>query len=205
MNTIEQIEKRIVALEGEREQLQTAVSTLTTQREEQQEKLVSLYAQAERTPSPAATKAAEQAEKTAADLANQVGRKTAALSACNADLAQARQQLADAQQAALAGQLETVVKEARQLAGKLDANIADVTTWAALNDLYQRGRRLKHELRQASGANGYENPDPFENPLSARARLFEFHAAAADRAMGLSTGPSAKAKARAADALGLAS
>ena len=152
--TTDQLQQRITELTTERQALETAVDALQAQHADLDSRLDALLADAERKATAAAKKAATEAESALAALDQQLRRKRAALTACEADIAQAESDLATAKRAGVLDELEHIHGQYAELAHQLDRNIGDVATWGRLDALAKEGNGLYRQVRDGSAQMG---------------------------------------------------
>lgn len=145
--TTDQLQQRITDLTAERSALETAVDALQAQHGELDGRLDALLADAERSGTKAAKTAAAEGETALTALDQQLRRKRAALTACEADIAQAQADLAAAKRAGVLDELFAAHAEYERLARALDDNIGDTDAWGRLDQLAKQGNALFRQLR----------------------------------------------------------
>jgi len=201
MANVDKLQKRVTVLQEEQTALQAAIADLETGRAAKHQALTALWAAAERTPTDESTRAADHAEREHDALGRQVERKRAALEACAGDLDAAQTALDVAQCAAVVDELQGLVQQVEETARRIDANIADATSWGKLQALVQQ---VNQTYWLGLGSAGYGNfrvifPDP---PAKMRERVYAYHARCCDAAMNDHMGVDVK-PARVVDLLGL--
>jgi len=160
--------QQIGKLQQELKTIDAAIAELETTHNEAAAALEALYAVAERQPTAANTKAAQEAEKKATDLGTQLRRKRAAHAACTADLEVARQELQDAKRSAAIDEMQQIHEEVSAVAVELDRQVNQVELWVKLGDLCQRGNVL---YRQVQPTQMYVS-DIFTDPYTIRSKVF---------------------------------
>ncbi|MCB0095200.1 MAG: hypothetical protein KDE46_05730 [Caldilineaceae bacterium] len=184
----DQLQQRITELTTERQTLQDAIDALQAQHGEIDGRLDALLADAERSGTKAAKTAAAEGETALTALDQQLRRKRAALTACEADISQAQREIAAAKRAAVVDELLAAHAEYSRLARLLDENIGDVDTWGDLDVLAGRGNAL---YRQARG--DVSTGAVFRSWADVGAPLLQSLSARIDAAVGLRRGGDAAA------------
>jgi len=185
MATVDTIQATISKLTAEHATLQRAVDELLSQHSDLDARLDALLADAERTGTPAATKAATEAETALHGLDAQLRRKRAALDACERDLSEAESSMATAKRGAVLDELQSIHREYEQCAFALDANIGDLDAWQRLAELVNAGNRLYTQVQRPG-----ELGRLFVRPGEVRGKLLAALGARIDAACGLSRGGS---------------
>ena len=175
MANINRLEKRVMALQQEKETLQAAIADLERERSEKAHALQGLWAAAERTPTDENTTAADRAEREHDNLGRQVERKQAAVEACAADLAKAQAELGQAERGAVVTELQGLVDQVRAAAERVDADITDAEAWGELQSLTQRANSL-YWTRLGSNGHGDFRTIFADPPAKLRDKVFAYHA-----------------------------
>ncbi len=161
MATINEVEKKLDALLAELATIQSAIDALLAQHGEIDSRLDALLADAERSATPAAKKAATAAETSLADIDSQLRRKRAALASCERDIADAETTIAAAKRAAAIEELLAIADDVEKASRSIDANLGDIPAWEKLTELARRGNLL---YSQHSGHSANRN-GPFVDPV----------------------------------------
>lgn len=181
--TTDTIQTKIDALRAELATLTAAVESLQAQRADTDAQLDALFADAERSATPAAKKAAADAERAHGEIDAQLRRKRAAVVATERDIATSLAELEQAQRAAVVGELLTVHAAYAEAAYDLDENLANVEAWGRLHQLAKEGNALWRRIRQHGG-----RPQLFTMPSQVRDRLLASLGAKIDAACDLRRG-----------------
>lgn len=143
-NTIDQLRSELATLVA-------AVDSLQAQRSDLDTGLDALLADAERNATPAAKRAAADAEKSLSEIDSQLRRKRAAVVATERDIATNLAELEKAMRASMIGDLMIVHYAYEQAAFALDENLADIDAWGRLHELAKEGNALWRRVREHGG------------------------------------------------------
>ncbi|HUW81122.1 MAG TPA: hypothetical protein VMV54_09555 [Acidocella sp.] len=182
MANINRLEKRVTALQQEKETLQAAIADLERERGAKHEALQGLWAAAERTPTDESTRAADHAEKEHDNLGRQLERKQAAVEACAVELAEAQAELGQAERGAVVTELRDLIDQVRAAAERVDADITDAEAWGELHGLVQRVNQL-YWLQLGSKGYGEFRAIFADPPAKLRGKVYAWHARRCDAAM----------------------
>lgn len=168
MANLDQAQLRADELRSEVNALLATVAELEAQHTQSDAGLDELFARSERVGDDAARQAVAEAEANIAELASQLRRKKAALTAAQTDLSKAEEDLKTARLLAHVEGLDAIADEMSSIAEQLNKDLLNIPHWVRLVELTGEGRKHFHKLRHIESF-----VQSFREPLSALQQIYE--------------------------------